>query len=82
LVKNLPEYQILLQNLIDNKNIMIYEIDVPKNNKRGEYGKDCDKNNICHMNIEKLETLLNDTSEPFGHGLCLAYSLLKDLEKI
>lgn len=82
LVKNLSEYNKLLQYLIDGKNIMICEIDVPKNNKRGEYGKDCDENNICRMSIEKLETLLNDTSEPFGHGLCLAYSLLKDVEKL
>lgn len=38
---------------------------------------------ICHMSIEKLENLLNDTNEAFGHGLhglCLAYSLLIDLQ--
>ena len=40
---------------------------------------DCN-DNICNMSIEKLELLLNDTSEPFGHGLCLAYSLLIDLQ--
>ena len=43
-------------------------------------GNDCDDNNICNMSIEKLELLLNDTSEAFGHGLCLAYSLLIDLQ--
>jgi len=32
------------------------------------------------MSTEKLELLLNDTSEAFGHGLCLAYSLLVDLQ--
>jgi hypothetical protein len=31
------------------------------------------------MSIAKLELLLNDASEAFGHGLCLAYSLLLDL---
>jgi len=31
------------------------------------------------MCIEKLEKLLNDNNEAFGHGLCLAYSLLIDL---
>lgn len=49
-------------------------MDVPAN------GKNCDENNICHMSIEKLEILLNDTNEAFGHGLCLAYSLLIDLQ--
>lgn len=49
-------------------------------NKKGYYGNDCDDNNICNMSIEKLELLLNDTSEAFGHGLCLAYSLLIDLQ--
>lgn len=79
LIKKLPEYTILLNKLKNNENIMICEVDVPAKNKKGNYGKDCDENNICHISIEKLELLLNDTSEAFGHGLCLAYSLLKDL---
>jgi len=58
---------------------MICETDVPSNGKKGEYGKDCDENNICHLSIEKLELLLNDTNEAFGHGLCLAYALLQDI---
>ena len=61
---------------------MICEVDVPAKNKKGLYGKDCDENNICYMSIEKLELLLNDTNEAFGHGLCLAYSLLLDLKKV
>ena len=79
LIKKLPEYKKLLDKLKNGKNIMICEIDVPAKNKRGEYGNNCDENNICHMSIEKLELLLNDTNEAFGHGLCLAYSLLLDL---
>ena len=55
-------------------------MDVPAKNKKGHYGKDCDYNNICNLSIEKLESLLNDPSEAFGHGLCLAYSLLIDLQ--
>ncbi len=61
---------------------MICEVDLPAKNKRGEYGNDCNDNNICIMCImciEKLEKLLNDSNEAFGHGLCLAYSLLIDL---
>ena len=30
----------------------------------------------CILTIEKLEVLLNDLFEAFGHGLALAYSLL------
>jgi len=80
LIKNLPEYVKLLDKLKNGNNIMICEMDVPANGKKGEYGKNCDENNICHMSIEKLEILLNDTNEAFGHGLCLAYSLLLDLQ--
>ena len=79
LIKKLPEYNNLLDKLKNGKNIMICEMDVHANNKIGNYGKDCDNNNICYMSIEKLELLLNDTNEAFGHGLCLAYSLLVDL---
>lgn len=80
LIKKLPEYKKLLDKLNNGKNIMICEIDVPAKNKKGEYKNDCDENNICHMSIEKLELLLNDTNEAFGHGLCLAYALLKDMK--
>lgn len=79
LVKELPKYNKLLDKLKNGENIMICELDVPASDKNGEYGKDCNENNICHMSIEKLEILLNDPSEAFGHGLCLAYSLLRDL---
>ena len=80
LVRKLPEYKKLLDKLKNGENIMICELDVPARNKRGNYGEDCDENNVCHMSIEKLELLLNDTHEAFGHGLCLAYSLLLDLQ--
>ncbi len=40
--------------------------------------EDCDNNNTCEMTLTKLEDLLHDTSEPFGHELCLAYALLLD----
>jgi hypothetical protein len=79
LIRKTPEYSKLLTKLTKGENIMLCEIDVPANNKKGEYGNDCDENNICHMSIDKLEILLNDPSEAFGHGLCLAYCLLIDL---
>lgn len=79
LIKHTKEYAILLDKVKKGQNIMICEIDVPKNGKKSEYGKDCDANDACDMTIEKLEKLMNDPSEAFGHGLCLAYSLLLDL---
>lgn len=82
LIKKLPEYNMLLDKLKNNKNLMICEVDVPAKNKKGHYNFDCDDNNICHLTIEKLELLLNDTNEAFGHGLCLAYSLLLDLNNL
>lgn len=81
LVKKLPEYNILLEKLKNKSNIMICEVDVPAKNKKGNYGLDCNEFGICQMSLQKLETLLNDPSEAFGHGLALAYSLLLDLEK-
>lgn len=80
LVKKLPEYNKLLNKLKMNKNIMICEIDVPAKNKKGEYGNDVNNDNICILSLEKLNLLLNDPNEAFGHGLCLAYALLTDLE--
>uniref|UniRef100_A0A6C0IS51 Uncharacterized protein n=1 Tax=viral metagenome TaxID=1070528 RepID=A0A6C0IS51_9ZZZZ len=82
LVKKFPEYNKLLDKLKKGENIMICEVDVPAINKKGNYGLDCDENNVCHMSIEKLEVLLNDPSEAFGHGLCLAYSLLLDMNNL
>ena len=59
---------------------MICEVDVPSSHKKGHYNSDCD-NTICsNITIDKLNLLLNDSRESFGHGLCLAYALLHDLE--
>lgn len=80
LVKQTPEYVILLNKLKNGINIMICEVDVPAQNKKGNYSKNCDDNNMCVLSLSHLELLLNDTNEPFGHGLCLAYSLLLDLQ--
>lgn len=82
LVKNLPEYTKLLNKLRDGQNIMLCEIDVPARGKSGLYGEDCDAYDVSIMSISKLEALLNDTSEAFGHGLCLAYSLLLDMNNM
>lgn len=66
--------------MYNGENIMICEVNVPSNDKNGEYGLDCDSNDICHMTLNKLKILLNDDSEAFGHGLCICYTLLQELE--
>jgi len=78
LVKKTSEYTLLLNKLKNNENIMICEVDVPAKGKRGNYGQ-CNDINVCELTLDIVEGLLNDTSEAFGHGLCLVYSLLMDM---
>lgn len=79
LMRNTKEYQLLLSWIRKGEKLLICEIDVPAKNKKGDYGKDCDDQNNCTMNLDKLKRLLDDPNEAFGHGLCLAYALLSDL---
>ena len=81
LIKQTNEYNLLLDKLYNGENIMICEVDVPSNGKKGEYGLDCDSNGTCYMTLDKLKLLLNDDNEAFGHGLCICYALLQELEK-
>lgn len=80
LAKQTAEYNELLEMLLRGETIMICEIDVPANHKRGEYGVGCDAYNVCNVDLNKLNACLVDTQEAFGHGLCLAHSLLTDIE--
>jgi hypothetical protein len=82
LIRALPEYANLLNKLRNGQNIMLCEVDVPAPGKKapfdisnGAYASDA----ICYMDMPKLEAMLNDTQESFGHGLCIAYALLQDL---
>lgn len=65
LVRALPEFRELVEILKSGKTLIICEVDVPN----GET-----------MSIQKLETLAQDKNIKFGHGLCLAWELLKTLE--
>ena len=64
LVEKLPEYKTLLGMLQKGQDIVLCETDVPDNEI---------------MDQEKLAALLINPSIKFGHGLCLAYSLLNHL---
>lgn len=81
LIRKLPAYKKLLSYINEGKNLLITEIDVPTKGKKGEYGIDCNHLNIVdNYTVQKIEKLLNDPSEAFGHGLCLIYALLQDKE--
>jgi hypothetical protein len=82
LIRKLKCYQKLLEKLLNGAKIMITEVDLPHSSKKGNYSKTVDSNNIYTPSLESLEVLLNDPSEAFGHGLCLAYGLLEDLAKL
>ena len=78
LVRQLPEYKELLQLLRTRQNICLYEIDVPAFGKKGEHGKNINKDGSYDVTPERIQLLLNDDKSAFGHGLCLADALLED----
>ncbi len=80
LVRKEPKYQLLLQWLKEGKNLLFCEVNVPKRDKRNEFGRDCDRNNNCLMTLTKVRALIDTMTEDFSHGLCLVYALLSDLE--
>lgn len=79
LIRNTKEYKELLNLVRSGKNIMICEMDVPASGKRGKYGKYCNNNISVLLDLNILDELLDDPTEAFGHGLCLAYALLQDM---
>ncbi len=74
LVRATTEFDRLLQLLRDGKTLCIGEIDVPAPGKRGTH---CSEHAEAPMTLPYLDAMLNDPSEPFGHGLCLALALLQ-----
>jgi hypothetical protein len=79
LIRELPVYWGLIRRLQDGQNLCITEVDVPSNDKTGLYAN-VDDENMYHPSIEGLMELMDDPTHSFGHGLCLALSLLMDLE--
>ena len=80
------KYQKLLNYLRDGKNINIIEIDGPHYESLNYYKEKYNvndnfilSNNTTIINEEKLNIFLNDPKHPFGHGYCLAWKLIKDL---
>jgi hypothetical protein len=79
LIRKLPIYMELLQDLKNGINLCITEVDLPSSTKKGTFNL-VDENEIYTASIETLLMMLNDPSEAYGHGLVLIYSLLRDLE--
>ncbi|CAF1033004.1 unnamed protein product [Brachionus calyciflorus] len=65
LVKDLPQFQKLIDFYKDGKTIVLCEIDVPDNEI---------------ITMEKLKSLIEDPKIRFGHGLCLAWILFEKLQ--
>lgn len=80
LIRKLPIYMILFNKIMMGININIQEIDVPHPSKKGFHGTLCYQNGIFIPTLDNLEILINDISEPFGHGLCISYALINDIK--
>ena len=77
----------LKNRLINGENLLIIEVDGPHQEsldyykEKYEVGDDFIQKNTMLANDENINIMLNDTKHPFGHGYCLAMTLLdKDIE--
>ena len=82
LIQALPEFDEIINLLCEGKKICIFEIDVPAHGKKGLYGEYVDKDNYFEPTPEKIKNLQNDTSEAFGHGLCLVKAIYDNIDFI
>src|SRR3989344_4557138 len=84
LVRKESQYKELLQLLRSGKNILIMEVDGPREESlpyyQEKYGVDFINGTVLATN-ENLQIFLNDDRHPYGHGFCLAQTLLEDLQK-
>ena len=66
-----PLFQELLQSLQRGERLMLIDVDGPDPREYPEG---------IEISLEVLQAKLKDTSKPFGHGYCAAWSLLDALE--
>ena len=82
LVKRVPQYTQLKQRLANGENLLIIEVDgphqesLPYYKEKYEVVDDFIINNTMLATDSNLQIMLNDPKHPFGHGYCLAVSLL------
>lgn len=82
LVSEKPQFKELQKMLENGENLLIVEVDGPHQEslqyyeKKYSVSKNWIEENTIEASKENLEILLNDSKHPFGHGYCLAMSLL------
>jgi hypothetical protein len=82
LVKKQKKFQKLKQMLAKGENLLILEIDGPRQESLKYYQEkynvndDFITNNTIEVTLENMKIMLNDTKHAFGHGYCLAMTLL------
>lgn len=76
----------LLAKLKSGRNLLICEVDGPRQESLGYYKKEYNvpdnwiENNSIAVTPETMSILLNDKYYAFGHGYCLAMTLLEELK--
>lgn len=87
LAKQSSLFTTLLNKLKTGKNILICEVDGPRgdddyyHNKYNTPKGTVVDNTVVVSDFGILEMFLNDDKYPFGHGYCLSWSLLEELDK-
>lgn len=82
LVQQCPQFDELKAMLERGQNLNIIEIDGPRQESLDYYSRKYDipddwiENNSIEITYENMEIMLNDSKHSFGHGYCLAMSLL------
>lgn len=86
LSKQIDIFKELKTRLDNGENLMIVEIDGPREKSMSYYKQkygvadDFIQNDSMEVNQKNIQIMLNDPKHPFGHGYCLAMSLLdKDI---
>lgn len=81
-VKSHPEFAKLKERLLNGENLLIIEVDGPQSRSLSYYQQtygvrhDFIENDTILVTRERLNILINDGKERYGHGYCLAGSLL------
>jgi len=82
LVENMPRFKSLKERLLDGENLLIIEVDGPHEKSlqyyKDTYGVDDEfiVDNTILINKQNIQIMLCDDKHSFGHGYCLASSLL------
>jgi len=82
LVKREEQFRDLQERLKFGENLLIIEVDGPHEEDLDYYrktygvGQDFIQLDSIEVNLKNMEIMLNDTKHSFGHGYCLAISLL------